>query len=228
MGTQIYEFVFHRVAESLGECDRQGLLRIFDGISNQVWRKNPKQFRGGSATSFFSRDDGVVIVRTGAKIVGFSTYRRLQILGRHLLFRNLTCISPGFQRHGLYGRLFDLIIGSEQQSLGVKDLFFCWRTRNPVVWFAHARRSARLMPDIEGMTRDLELTTMASLTASILYPQDQFDPSTFRMAYKPAEFIVTPHLADTRRDQRFYSHPAIRDPDSCLFGIGQLPAQSDV
>jgi hypothetical protein len=222
-----YSVRYLPVASVVPIYERLELASWMDLLTDQIWDKDPQLFHK-MQDSLFSDDDGLMIISLNASngsIVGFLSFRRLKLDDAHTLFLNFINILPMHHGSGLYAFLARELIRDHRTWAGRRPLFYCWRTRNPVMWFANARLCTRIMPDLLDGRVDAELCALAARAARQIYPHNSFDPTTFGMSdsypeghgYKRSQHHSLKHLND-----RFYNDPALACPNAALFGFGEL------
>lgn len=220
-----YDLQVIRDASSLSAGEQAALALKFDTINDGIWDKDPSEFRN-IASSLFTSADGVILVHAASgNAVGFSVYRRMTVGQSPALFLRYVNVAPAHHGNGLLGRLMSRIISAERGQFFSTEVFCCWRTRNPVLYFTGRKMSARIVPDLVLKTRDQELVAMGITAARAVYPSSELDPETFcmRLAYPPGHRLKQPQRwQDQHLDDTFYSHPAFDDTRSALFCFAEL------
>ena len=72
-----------------------------------------------------------------------------------------------------------------------------------------------------------DLQELGLKIASVVYPGSEIDPVSLGMpnSFPPGSGYQEPyHLADASLDHRFYSHPAISNPQGGILFVGELDA----
>jgi hypothetical protein len=222
-----YSIRYLPVASATTPRERDELALSIDLLTDQIWEKDPWQFRK-IPDMLFSDDDGLMVISIGGSarsIAGFLSFRRLRFDGTRAVFLNFINILHAHHGKGLYAALARELIRDHQIWAGDRPLFYCWRTRNPVMWFANARLCTRITPDLLDGEVDLELRALAARAAQTAYPHNALDPVTFAIpdSYPDGHAYKRPqHHSQKHLDEQFYGHPAVARLNSTLFGFGEL------
>ena len=209
----------------LGPGDRDKVLGVFDAVTNLIWKKPERLFRE-SGSKFFVPDATVFLIQDGGVPVGFSLVRTFSVDGRPVLFRWFNNIDPRYQRRGLIMAITRYLAEQEMAS-GEGLPTYCLRTRNPIRWLGATRYTKRMAPDLLKGEVHEDLQELGLKIASVVYPGSEIDPVSLGMpnSFPPGSGYQEPyHLADASLDHRFYSHPAISNPQGGILFVGELDA----
>ena len=210
-------------ADAFPQGERASALAAMDHISTSIWQIDPKFF-AQIGSGLFTADDILAAIYFNGQLVGFSSYRRLLISNCNILFQRYTAIHEDHHKQGLYHAVTDLIVRRAYRSSS-QPLFYAWRTRSPVMWFANVRYCRRVAPDLASSAVDEGLLGLGAAVASRMYPGLPLDARSLRISDVYAGdsgYHVPQHHRDARLDQLFYRQPAIATSHDALIGVGEL------
>jgi len=192
----------------------------FGTDTTEVWRE---RLEG----SWFDRVDRLLLVLDrGSEIIGWTSYRRLELVGARILYMDTTGVVPGHQRHGLIPVIQSRAVLRTLLAGPLSPLHVVYRTRNPVVWRGLRRRLGedRVAPRLRG---DLQVwaTQLSVALQGELAEAGEVDPRTLvvRGAYAARGGAVygeaeTPRSGDPESDAYFEKR---LDPDDALLIIAR-------
>jgi hypothetical protein len=118
----------------------------FGTDTTEVWRER-------LAGSWFDRVERLLLVLDrGGEVIGWTSYRRLELVGARILYMDTTGIVPAHQRHGLIPMIQSRVVLLALLARPLSPLHVVYRTRNPVVWRGLRRRLGedRVAPRLRG------------------------------------------------------------------------------
>jgi hypothetical protein len=220
-----YQVSIFWAADAFPQGERASALAAMDHISTSIWQIDPRFFVAQIGSDLFTADDILAAIYFTGQLVGFSSYRRLRISNCNVLFQRYTAIHEDHHKQGLYHAVTGLIVRREYRNSS-QPLFYSWRTRSPVMWFANVRYCRRIAADLASSAVDEELLCLGAAVASRMYPGLPLDARSLRIsdAYPgdSSRYHMPQHHRDARLDQLFYRQPAITTPHDALIGVGEL------
>jgi hypothetical protein len=118
----------------------------FGTDTTEVWRER-------LAGSWFDRVERLLLVLDrGGALIGWTSYRRLELVGARTLYMDTTGVVPAHQRHGLIPVIQSRVVLRTLLTRPLSPLHVVYRTRNPVVWRGLRRRLGedRVAPLLRG------------------------------------------------------------------------------
>jgi hypothetical protein len=202
---------------------REGLMRDFDRIADQIWEKEPTIYK--NLESFYFNDTtGVALATDGDRLVAYSIYKRLNVSGKTILYSASTTVRPEYQSGGLRSRFLRSIVLAEQRSPSVEPVFLAVRTRNPINWHVFSRCCDPIVPDFrDGSTTNAELVDLGVAAAKEIFPQLEIERPTMimRNAFDWLRYFKQPQHKDPRINAAFFGDLSAIDG---FFAIGRARA----
>jgi GNAT superfamily N-acetyltransferase len=169
-----YQLDVFRSAVEIPERCRAGIIDLLNEIIATNWRLDSPWWSASDTP--FQDGYGIGLVRLADHVAGFSIWRRLLINGRSAICRSGIELRPEHQRKGLFGLLLKGILEAELSAVPEgSEIYYTWRTRNPVAWNAHSRTCKRLLPSLSDGKGDETLKDVAVQIARILYPGQELE-----------------------------------------------------
>jgi GNAT superfamily N-acetyltransferase len=215
-----YQLDVFRSAIDLPEHCRAGIIDLLNEIISTNWRLDSPWWSASDTP--FQDGYGIGLVRLAGQIVGFSIWRRLSIDGRPAICRSGIELRPEHQRKGLFGLLLKGILDAELAAVPAgAEIYYTWRTRNPVAWSAHARTCKRLLPSLSDGKGDDSLKDAAIQIARILYPDREleFPNLIVRNSYPNITYYTQPtYESDSALTETF--RRIVPDTRDAIFTVG--------
>jgi hypothetical protein len=164
-----YQLQVYRSASDIPQHCWGGIIDLLNEIIATNWRSDTPWWSPSDTP--FREGYGIAFVRHDVQIVGFTIWRRLVVNDRPTVCRSGIELRPEHQGKGLFGLLLKGVLDAELSSVSEgEEIFYSWRTRNPVAWNAHAKVCTRLLPSLVDGNDDGSLQDVAFQIAKILYP----------------------------------------------------------
>jgi hypothetical protein len=152
-------------ATRVSPAEQRPLMDAMNNIIAINWQATEPHWT--PASSPFDKKFSLLLVYDASGLVAFSVYRKLRTAGRPAIYRSGTEVLPVHQGRGLYGFFTTEIL----RSSGAADsILYGWRTRNPIVWAANARRCEKVTPSLLGAVHDAALQAACVEMCTLLYP----------------------------------------------------------
>ncbi|MGO4714377.1 hypothetical protein [Bradyrhizobium sp. 2TAF24] len=217
--------VFRSAVDIPGHC-RSGIIDLLNEIISTNWRLDSPWWSASETP--FKDGYGIGLVRLDNDIAGFSIWRRLTINNQPAICRSGIELRPEHQRKGLFGLLLKGILDAELSAVPAgSEIYYTWRTRNPVAWSAHARVCKRLLPSLSEGIGDDTLKDAAIQIARTLYPDREleFPDMIIRNSYPNITYHSQPaYESDGELTATF--RRVIPDTRDAIFTIGTIARPS--
>ncbi len=146
--------VFSIDAPATTAAQRQTLLRPLIAASSAAFGVDTSAaWQDRLEAGWFDRITRLVLItdRRG-DVVGWTSYRRVDLAGRRVLYMDTTGIVPEHQRHRLIPRIQSRLVLRTLAARPWHSLYVVYRTRNPVVWRGLRRTIGRsaVAPPLHG------------------------------------------------------------------------------
>jgi len=167
----------------------------------------------------------LVLVTDNQKTVAFSVYRIFELNGVPVIYRSGTEVLPEYQGQGLYALITKNILKSMFEGSSSCDrIYYCWRTRNPIVWKVNSALCTKLVPNLIGGDRDEELENAGSQIAGILYPGTPLEMPAMLMrgVYGHITYHFAPKHASAILVNAAIEAVAPNSADA-IFSLGEIP-----
>src|SRR3569833_1883518 len=154
--------------------DQQPLMDAMNTIIAVNWKATEPHWT--PASSPFDSKYSLILVYDHSGLVAFSVYRVMEIANRPAIYRSGTEVLPAHQGRGLYGFFTSQILKRISAS-GAADeaVLYGWRTRNPIVWAANARKCDKVAPTLLGDKADPKQQSACVEMCSALFPGKQLE-----------------------------------------------------
>jgi hypothetical protein len=153
---------------------RPAIIDLLNSIIARNWQITTPHWTEDHSP--FCEGYGLVLVTDKQKTIAFSVYRLLEIDGIPVIYRSGTEVLPEYQGQGLYGFITKNILRSIFADDQSRDrIYYCWRTRNPIVWKINSALCTKIVPDLIGGDSSKELENACHQIAATLYPDAQLE-----------------------------------------------------
>ncbi len=221
-----YQLDVFRSAIEIPEHCRAGIIDLLNDIISTNWRLDSPWW--SESDTPFKDGYGIGLVRLADQVAGFSIWRRLSINGRPAICRSGIELRPEHQRKGLFGLLLKGILDAELSAVPEgSEIYYTWRTRNPVAWSAHARACKRLLPSLADGKGDESLKDVAIQIARVLYPDRdlEFPNLIIRNSYPSITYYSQPsYESDSALTETF--RRVVPDVGDGIFTVGTVTRPS--
>lgn len=147
---------------------RETLMKAMNAIIARNWDMAEPHW--SASYTPFQPGFGLVLVEAAGSLVAFSVFRRLSLSGRAAVYQAGTEVLPAHQGQGLYAFLVEEMLAAAMRDGASGDLLLGWRTRNPIVWAANARRCAAVAPSLLDAAPGPDLQAAARDLAKVVHP----------------------------------------------------------
>jgi hypothetical protein len=146
--------VFRIDAPATTAAERQTLLRPLIAASSAAFGVDTSAaWQDRLEAGWFDRITRLVLITNQrGDVVGWTSYRRVDLAGRRVLYMDTTGIVPEHQRHQLTPRIQSRLVLRTLAARPWHSLYVVYRTRNPVVWRGLRRTIGRsaVAPPLHG------------------------------------------------------------------------------
>ncbi|WP_441280697.1 hypothetical protein [Tardiphaga sp. 862_B3_N1_1] len=222
-----YQLDIFRSAIDVPEHCRAGIIDLLNEIISTNWRLDSPWWSASDTP--FQDGYGIGLVRLADQIVGFTIWRRLSIDGRPVICRSGIELRPEHQRKGLFGLLLRGVLDTELSAVPAgSEIYYTWRTRNPVAWSANARACRRLLPSLSDGRSDSSLKDIAVQIAGILYPsrEVEFPNLIIRNSYPNITYYNQPAYESDRALTETFRR-IVPDTRDAIFTVGTVARPSN-
>lgn len=221
-----YQLDVFRSAVDIPEHCRAGIIDLLNQIISTNWKLDSPWWSASETP--FQDGWGIGLVRLGEQIAGFSIWRRLTVNGQPAICRSGIELRPEHQRKGLFGLLLKGILEAELAAVPEgSEIYYTWRTRNPVAWSAHAKTCERLLPSLSDGQGDHTLKDIAIQIAQVLYPgrELEYPDMIIRNSYPNITYYSQPsYESDAALTETF--RRLVPDTRDAIFTVGTVTRSS--
>ena len=217
-----------RCASAVPESRQDLLLEQINAVIWDNWTTTRPVW--SRSESPFHPDFGLVFLRRNRATAGYAIYRRLSIDGEPAIYLAGTGVMTSHQGKGVYRAMTRAIFQAEWQDIAERnEVYYAWRTRNPVLWSSNAAYCKAVAPAIPDEREITVLQELALKMARWMYPDIPVEvPSMImRNVYDHMTYLRRPlHSCDSPIDAWFAN--AIPDPVDAIFSVGIVTKASAV
>ena len=179
-----------RYSNELDPQLRETLIVEFDAIADQIFSKQGNVFK--QRESFYFNDTtGLAVATMDGRLIAYSIYKRLNVLGEVVLYSVATNVTPEHQSGGLRRRFLKSMVQTERQSDNVAPTYLAFRTRNPIAWHVFWRSCSSIMPNYVDPAIDPKLVDLGIATAKQIFPELEVERPTMIVGMTSANIATT-------------------------------------
>jgi hypothetical protein len=199
---------------------RETLIVEFDVIADQIFSKQGNVFKNRESF-YFNETTGLAVATIDERLIAYSIYKRLNVLGEVVLYSVATNVTPEYQSGGLRRRFLKSMVQAERQSDNVAPTYLAFRTRNPIAWHVFWRCCSSIMPNYVDPAIDTKLVDLGIATAKEIFPELEVERPTMimRNAFDWVRYLSQPTHRDDSINAAFFRSLSQTD---AIFVVGRM------